>query len=397
MLDENITLMEPMLISATSQHREKLENLVLELTKKAAYFQASIPISIHESLANLVRSMNCYYSNLIEGHNTHPIDIENALKNNYSNDIDKRNLQLEAKAHIAVQKWIDNGDLRGKATTIGSICEIHRRSYEQLPDELLWNSYLNTDEKVRIEAGQLRNNDIKIGHHKAISPSAVKRFLERFETVYTNLNGTNKLTGIAAAHHRLLWIHPFLDGNGRVARLVSHAMLLETLETNGLWSIARGLARRTSDYKALLSNCDQKRRNDLDGRGNLSEEELAKFIEFFLEVCLDQINFMEELMQPKQLHSRILTWASEEIKSDNLPKKALQLLKTVLYQGELPRNEIADCLDVTDRQARRIRSSLEDIGVLVSSSPKSPLKLAFPAKLASYWMPGLFPEQSNSF
>ena len=40
-----------------------------------------------------------------------------------------------------------------------------------------------------------------------------------------------------------LWIHPFLDGNGRVARLMSYAMLLDALDTGGIWSIARGLAR----------------------------------------------------------------------------------------------------------------------------------------------------------
>lgn len=44
--------------------------------------------------------MNCYYSNLIEGHDTHPTDIERALKNDYSNDPRKRDLQLVAKAHI---------------------------------------------------------------------------------------------------------------------------------------------------------------------------------------------------------------------------------------------------------------------------------------------------------
>ena len=74
----------------------------------------------------------------------------------------------------------------------------------------------------------------------------------------------------AAAHHRLLWIHPFLDGNGRVARLMSYAMLLETLDTNGIWSIARGLARNVADYKAYLADCEMRRRNDLDGRENLS-------------------------------------------------------------------------------------------------------------------------------
>src|SRR6185437_6654834 len=66
------------------------------------------------SLADLMRAMNCYYSNLIEGHDTHPVDIERALKNDYSQDRRKRDLQIEAKAHIDVQRWIDQGALKGE-------------------------------------------------------------------------------------------------------------------------------------------------------------------------------------------------------------------------------------------------------------------------------------------
>ena len=82
--------------------------------------------------------MNCYYSNLIEGHDTHPVDIERALKDDYSNDARKRDLQLEAKAHITVQQWIDGGGLRGRALTSEGIRETHRRFGELLPDDLLW-------------------------------------------------------------------------------------------------------------------------------------------------------------------------------------------------------------------------------------------------------------------
>lgn len=61
----------------------------------------------------------------------------------------------------------------------------------------------------------------------------------------------------ASAHHRLLRIHPFLDGNGRVARLMSHAMLLDALDTGGIWSVARGLARSEENYKTRLESCDR--------------------------------------------------------------------------------------------------------------------------------------------
>ena len=122
---------------------------------------------------------------------------------------------------------------------------------------------------------------------------------KRFEEVYSKLGKTETIIATAAAHHRLAWIHPFLDGNGRVARLMSHATLLEALDTGAVWSIARGLARNVDAYKGHLAACDLPRRNDLDGRGHLSEETLAEFTRFFLTTCLDQVTFMERLMQPR--------------------------------------------------------------------------------------------------
>ena len=225
--------------------------------------------------------MNCYYSNLIEGHNTHPVDIERAMKNDYSADSRKRNLQLEAKAHVAVQEWIDQGGLQGRAASVEALCEIHKRFCKLPPEELLIVKDPDTGEEARVIPGQLRDRDVRVGNLVPVSPGALPHFLGRFEDVYSDLGTTDTILAAPTAHHRLLWIHPFLDGNGRVARLMSHAVLLETLDTGGAWSIARGLARRVSDYKAHLMDCDSPRRNDLDGRGTLSEEALTVFARFF--------------------------------------------------------------------------------------------------------------------
>ena len=131
---EPISAMEPLLIGADSKHRAALTDLAVELAARSAGFRRSLPESLFGSLATLVRAMNCYYSNLIEGHDTHPIDIERALKDDYSQDAKKRDLQLEAKAHIAVQHWIDTGGLKAPATTTDAILEIHRRFCELLPE-----------------------------------------------------------------------------------------------------------------------------------------------------------------------------------------------------------------------------------------------------------------------
>jgi Fic family protein len=390
---ELVSIMEPLLIIG-DRHRGALIDLALDLTQKSAGFRRSLPASTLASLAGLVRAMNCYYSNLIEGHDTHPVDIERALRNDYSQDARKRDLQLEAKAHIAVQEWIDGGGLgAGRAIAADAIREIHRRFCELLPEDLLWAQDPASKERIRVVPGELRTRDVQVGAHVAVSPGALPRFLQRFEQVYGHLGKTESIISTAAAHHRLLWIHPFVDGNGRVARLMSHAMLLETLDTGAVWSVARGLARNVQEYKRLLANCDLPRRNDLDGRGTLSEEALAEWIRFFLTVCIDQVNFMESLVQPERLRTRILMWAEEEIRLGELPPKSTNILEAVLYRGELPRGDAYAVVGTGERQARRIVSALLDKGVLVSDSSRSPLRLTFPAALAARWMPGLFPEQ----
>jgi Fic family protein len=391
---ETVTIMEPLILSEGSRHRAALADLALELAANAASFRRSLPASLLASLATLVRSMNCYYSNLLEGHDTHPVDIERALHEDYSLDPRKRDLQMEARAHIAVQRWIDEGGLKGRSVSVDGVLEIHRRFCEFLPEDLLFVEDPDTQECLVVIPGELRHRDVKVGAHLAISPGAVPRFLERFQHAYGGLRKAETIIAAAAAHHRLLWIHPFLDGNGRVARLASHALLLETLDTGAVWSVARGLARNGERYKRLLAQCYMTRRNDLDGRGNLSEEALAEFTRFFLEVCLDQVAFMEQLMQPDRLRVRILLWAEEEIRMGRLPARAGAVLEAVLYRGELPRGETAATVGASERSARRVVSALLDAGVLTSESSRAPLKLAFPAALAGRWMPGLFPEMT---
>lgn len=388
---ETLGLFEPLMVSEGSAHRSTLNDLALSLAERSAAFSASLPAPIALALADLVRAMNCYYSNLIEGHNTHPIDIERALNNDYSRDTKKRDLQLEAVAHITVQKWIDDGGLTDDPIAPASVIEIHKRFCDLLPPELLVVENPDTKERVPVIPGELRTRDVQVGRLIAISPGAVPRFLERLHTAYRPAGRIERILSAACGHHRLLWVHPFLDGNGRVARLVSYAMLRKALSTQGLWSIARGLARREAEYKAHLQACDAPRRGDLDGRGTLSEAALAAFASFFLETCLDQVDFMSGLMQPDKLRDRILVWAAEEMRGGRLPAKSDLVLRAVLYQGELPRGEVATLTGQSDRAARRITSALLESGILTSESTRAPLRLAFPVKLAMRFLPGLFP------
>ncbi len=391
--NESIGLFEPLMVGQDSPKRAVLNDLAVELATISAAFKSSLPDSIASALADLIRSMNCYYSNLIEGHNTHPVDIEKAMRDDYSADPKKRDLQLEARAHIAVQKWIDEGGLEDRPASPDMIVEIHRRFCERLPSDLLFVEDPRTGEKIPVIPGELRDRDIEVGRLIAISPGAVPRFLERLHTAYANAGRIEAILAASCAHHRLLWVHPFLDGNGRVARLMSYAMLKSALDTKGLWSVVRGLARNESEYKHHLAACDHPRHGDRDGRGSLSEGALASFTAFFLQTSIDQVKFMERLMKPDRLRDRIMIWAEEETHARTLPAKSDRVLHAVLLQGSLARADAVALLGVNERTARRITSALLDSGALTSDSTRAPLQLAFPAKLAGRWMPGLFPDE----
>jgi len=389
---ETIGLMEPLTISPEAKNYSQLMDLVIEVTAASTGLTKSLPTGVVKALSELVRAMNCYYSNFIEGHNTHPVDIEKALKNDFSQDSRKRDLQLEAKAHIEVQRWIDSGSIRGKTYRTETIQGIHFQFSKSLPEDFLWVEDPNTKEKIKVVPGEIRQRDVKVGQHYAISPGAVPGFLKRYEEVYANLGKAEAILNVAAAHHRLLWIHPFLDGNGRVARFVSYSLLLETLETHSVWSIARGLARNVNEYKQHLMACDGSRRGDLDGRGSLSHEALCDFTKFFLTTCLDQIKFMEGLIQPNKLKARILLWAQEEIRAGELPERSQIVFEEILFRGELPRGEVEALLGISARSARRVVSALIERQVIASDSIRSPLRLAFPTNVTDRWLPGLFPQ-----
>lgn len=111
--------MEPMLVpSGAARHGELLDKILVPVQQSTGLHR-SLSGHLATSLAGLVRSMDCYYSDLIKGHDTHPVDIERALHQYFSVDPRQRNLQLEARAHVEVQAWIDAGGLRGRAFTLG--------------------------------------------------------------------------------------------------------------------------------------------------------------------------------------------------------------------------------------------------------------------------------------
>ncbi len=374
---------------------KELDDLAVDLVAKSNSLASKLSSKLRESVSSLVRSMNCYYSNLIEGHNTHPRDIEKALQENFSKNREKRNLQLEAKAHIHVQRVIDEGDLWQINNVVSQemIMNIHKEFYELLPEELCWVVNPDTGRKIKVKPGKFRNKEVIVGRHIPPRGENLSLFLERFEEAYSSkkLSKLREIIAVAASHHRLVWIHPFYDGNGRVARLFSHAFLKRIGIGSGLWSISRGFSRQGGQYKSLLQEADSPRKGDLDGRGNLSHSGLVKFCKFFLEVCIDQIDYMSSILEPQDLLRRIEIYCEEAIRSGCLPKGSFALLRESVLQGQFERGFASQITGYSSRNAARVLSSLCKQGLLVSDTPKGPVRLAFPVTVLERWFPLLYP------
>jgi Fic family protein len=351
------------------------------------------------SLAGLVRLMNTYYSNLIEGHNTRPRDIERALAGDFDEDGERRDLQQEAAAHMRVQAELDAMFNEGRSPAPADpefIRWLHREFYQGAPEAML--RVRGGGREFVMTPGEWRSrpeHDNAVGRHWPPSSERVADFMRHFSERYRfdRLGKAARIIAIPAAHHRFTYIHPFPDGNGRVSRLMSHAMAHAAgIAAHGLWSISRGLARglrSRSEYKSMLDRADSPRQGDLDGRGNLSQRALTEFVEWFLSVCLDQVRFMSELFDLDALAGRLARFVEQ---SETLDPRALRLFHEALVRGEFDRGEAARITGASERTSRRILNDVLATGLLDSDTPKGPVSLRFPASAIEVLFPRLFPQ-----
>ena len=154
--------MEPMLPG--SRHKQLLE-LAAQIASESAALGASLPQATREGLTSFLRNINSYYSNLIEGHGTHPRDVERALKQDFSASPQKRALQIESAAHVKTQMLVEERLTAEPALDVCStdfLCWIHREFYQRMPPEFA--SVKDSRGRERpIVPGALRTSDVSVG------------------------------------------------------------------------------------------------------------------------------------------------------------------------------------------------------------------------------------------
>ncbi|APV51440.1 hypothetical protein BWI17_18125 [Betaproteobacteria bacterium GR16-43] len=383
-LDRSPHQMEPLLVG----RRDELASRTLQLATAATRLEGTVQGATRAAIAGLVREMNCYYSNLIEGANTLPLDIERALRDEFAPKKEVRDLQKLALSHIAAESQLEAEVDRGAMPTSPEVIAwVHGAIYKDLPRELM-----KLNDGSMLVPGRPRDIEVKVGNHVAPGAASVPALLDRFHSVYGKLEpSVASIPEVMAAHHRLTWIHPFADGNGRVARLITGAMLRKCgANTDSLWSLSRGLARDATTYKTMLANADAPRRGDLDGRGNLSLGALVEFCVFMMDRAIDQAEFMTRMLDLPRLASRVQNYfrqARADVKFEGA-----HLVNQALAFGEMERGEAARISGLSERVARDLVGQLLEEGLLVTDSPRGRLlRAGFPVKARGYFFPNLYP------
>lgn len=390
---------EPLLPS--EMQMGSLLELAGDLVRKAATLSGLSARTAQVELRRLLRSMNSYYTNRIEGEHTRPSDIERALQQNFSSNASLARRQRLALAHIQTETNCEQEIARRVASdrtatlkwlySPEALCWIHAQLFNPLPSE-----DLRLVDESHMQPGKFRDRDVSVGRHGAPKWDCLDLFLKRWREAYTQTRrGEETIVAAAAAHHRLAWIHPFLDGNGHVARLHTHLVFHSMGLTSGLWSPLRGYARSENRYKALLQAADEHRRGDLDGRGNLTQAGLVDWIRYTLEMCIDQVDFMSLQLDTTEMLARIdaaLSFETSVVRS-GVRREALRPLHYLFVtQEQLSRADFKTMSGLGDRLATGLVSALLKRGFLASDSPYGSLRFAIPQQALRFYFPALWPE-----
>ncbi len=377
-----------------SKHDPALEQLAIDVIASSSALGRGLHPLILAEIARFMEKINSYYTNAMEGNPSKLKDIEAALAKRLSRDHAARNFQLEHVAHISVQEAMF---ARLRAEPQLRVCSaeflrwLHEKFYLRLPEEMRL-AKTESGALVPFAPGELRDRGSTVGRHDAPATRAeIAGWLAKFEEFLSPevLAGTRKLLGMAAAHHRFLWVHPFADGNGRVARLLTTAYAQRAGVGEGLlWSVTRAFARDRRAYDGHLAMADLPPRNSLDGRGPLSEEGLVEFCSYFLRCCLEQIRYMDESLRLDELERHYRRFVDGLVAEKTISKSGAKVLARLLTQGEVSRSQVSAICSVGARRASLIIRELLESKAVRSETAYGALRLNISADMAAV----LFPE-----
>ena len=273
------------------------------------------------------------------------------------------------------------------------LCWLHEGFYRRLPDEFRKAE----DEKGtahEVQPGALRQGEVSVGRHMAPSQQEAQGIPQTFRRVLRSAgyDRTGQSDRCRCGRPSSADMDTSVPGwqwpRGPIVypRLVCEG----GRDSDGLWTISRGLARRKAEYQAALANADEKRMNDYDGRGYLSQRYLGEFCQFFLGTASDQVEFMQGLLSLEGMLNRITGYAERRESPRSFPEAPPCAQGNLSPRRNRPRRRGTNHRRIT-RTAQKVTGELLSQRLVTSGSPKGPLRLGFPADAAGEYFPNLYP------
>lgn len=352
----------------------------LKLVISSAKLKAQLPTGTALALTELISGVNCYYSNVIEG-----IQIKlpkETLREAILAEHSPGDEEGAYLAHLAVQGYLEDQTGGGQHPFQDDII---RAAYSQLislsPLDQLGQAALSP-----LHAGGYRAHGVRVGAHIAPAPDAVAGLMLEFEnemgsTLRQHPHAYQRLPIIALAHHRLAWIHPFMDGNGRLIRLVNDAALHGAgIEGYELWSCSRGLARHRQQYYEHLAAMDRY----MDAPAT-HDQILQRYLGFWIGMCQSQVDFMTERFSHRTLehfNRSLFSYLHSEIK---VPQEAAIIYWIALRVGEVSKKLAVQLTGKSERWTRDLLKRMQSLGLLISQESRHVLQPRIPP-WASMWL-----------
>ncbi len=337
-----------------------------------------------DALREMLRSMNSYYSNRIEGQSTTPRNIDAALRQDFSEEPEVAHLQRIALAHIEAEREVER-----QASALPPL----DAKFVQIAHGALYGLLVPADRTTKdglvVEPGVLRQMGVSVGRYSPPTWQSLPRFMDSFTEHYARPRGAeSQLIAIACAHHRMAWMHPFMDGNGRASRLQTHAAMLPI--TRGLWSVNRGFARGVQQYYDHLAAADAPRQGDLDGRGNLTQKGLLQWVDYFLRVCEDQLEYMTRMLALDSMKEKIKAAVLVEAAKGQVRQEVALPIFHVFAAGPVTRGEFIQMTGLGERTGRAALSAALKCGLVESETSRAPIRFAFPLDALPVLLPALY-------
>lgn len=377
-----------------------LLELASDLVRPAVAIGSLAALVANIELRGLLRSMNSYYTSRIEGEHARPIDIELARQKNFSDNADLARKQRLAIAHIRTEKRCEEQidaraageDVKRWLFSAEALKWIHGKLCADIDGGDLASAAGSS-----MDPGQLRRRQVAVGQHEAPVFEALPGLLLQWSAAYSGVRrGEAAVVAIAASQHRLVWMQPFMNGNGRLARMHTHLLFHAAGLSPGLWSPVRGFAQSEQQYRDLLHGADGNRCGD--GRRDLAQAGLIAWIEYTLKTCIHQAHFMGTLLNATSMQDRIssaLTFEEATLKS-GVRHAALRALHYLFStQPELGRADFKAMTGLGDRVATDVLSALLKHGFLASDSPYGKVRFGIPMRALRFYFPALWPEAEH--